>query len=374
MKKNNRTKLLAVFLVCTALLTSCGSEKSSTGLVATDSAAPFRGFSSNTQNEAAYSYDEGYASEEIYSESTSDNSDSSVIYADEAEIKQQDVSGSSIQREMLVYSCSMNVDVLDFDSATEKFKEKMNQYQGFIESEQYSDGSSSGRWYDEDEQKWHTYTATVRVPSRVYDDFCDAIADLGDLRSKNASVENVSQEYHDLSTTLEIYEKKEDRYLEMLANAKDEVNAVAIEDKLTDIQVEIAKFKTRMNEIKTDVAYSYVYVTVNEVREYQAAPVKKDTFGQRLLNTVSDAAAGFLDFLEGLLFFIIYALPYLVLFGLGLFILIKAGKAIKKKSAAKKEKKKEAKNKGSEKSEEKKNEEPKNEETKSTAEDEVNKK
>lgn len=341
MKKNNRTKLLAVFLVCTALLTSCGSGKYFNSIVSTDSAAPFRDFSSNVKNEA-YSYDNGYDSEEIYTnaESTGD----SVIYADEAEIKQQDVSGSSIQREMLVYSCSMNVDVLDFDSATEKFKEKMNQYQGFIESEQFSDGLSSGRWYNEDEEKWHTYTATVRVPSRVYDDFCDAVADLGDLRSKNASVENVSQEYHDLSTTLEIYEKKEDRYLEMLANAKDEVNAVAIEDKLTEIQVEIAKLKTRMNQIKTDVAYSYVYLTINEVREYQAAPVKKDTFAQRLLNTLSNAGHGFLEFLEELLFFLIYAVPYLVLMGLGLFIFVKIIKALKKKSASKKEKSKEKKN------------------------------
>lgn len=341
--KNFRTKALAVFLVCTALLTSCGaSSKNDMQMTSTESAAGnFKGVA----NDEAYSEDYYYESDNVdgfYENGYAEESESvngDTVYAEEADTKKNDVSGSNIDREMLVYSCTMNVDVLDFENASEQFKTKLNQYQGFIESENLSDGGSTGRWYNEDEQKWHTYTATVRVPSRVYEDFCTAVAELGDLRNKNASVENVSQEYHDLSTTLDIYEKKEDRYLEMLANAKDEVNAVAIEDKLTSIQVEIAKLKTRMNQIKTDVAYSYVYVTISEVKEYQAEPVHKDTFGQRLGNTLKDAGSGFLNFLEGLLFLIIYMFPYLLLLGLAVFVFVKIVKAVKKVRKNRKDKK-----------------------------------
>jgi len=336
--RNNKVKAAAVLIACTALLTACGTSMKS--------AEPQMAFSSDSKNlfsngavsydsaaSDSYSYDDGG-----YYEETAAVNDS-VVYAAEADDKKQaGVSGESIKREMLVYSCTMNVDVLDFDGASEEFKTKLEQYQGFIETENLSDGSSYSRYYDEDEEKWHKYTATVRVPSRVYDDFCNAVSELGDLRSKNASVENVSQEYSDLSTTLEIYEKKEDRYLEMLSKAKDEANAVAIEDKLTDIQVEIAKIKTRMSQIKTDVAYSYVYVTISEVKEYQAVPVKKDTFGQRLVNTLKNAGSGFLGFLEGLLFLLIYAVPYLVLLGIAGFVFVKIVKALKK--AADKRKKK----------------------------------
>lgn len=339
--KNFRAKALAVFLVCTALLTSCGtSAKNDMQMTATESTA---GNFKEIAQDNAYSEDYYYESDNsdgFYENGYAEESaDGNTVHAEEADTKKNDVSGNNIDREMLVYSCTMNVDVLDFENASEQFKTKLNQYQGFIESENLSDGGSTGRWYNEDEQKWHTYTATVRVPSRVYEDFCTAVAELGDLRSKNASVENVSQEYHDLSTTLDIYEKKEDRYLEMLANAKDEVNAVAIEDKLTEIQVEIAKLKTRMNQIKTDVAYSYVYVTISEVKEYQAEPVHRDTFGQRLGNTLKDAGHGFLNFLEGLLFMIIYLFPYLVLIGLGIFVFVKTVKAVKKVRKNRKEKK-----------------------------------
>lgn len=336
--KNFKTKALAIFLVCSALLTACGSKYSSEAASSNNKGLNFtNGFQAAYDGAASEDYaTDSY--EESYYES-GDYSDNTVYAAEADETKQAGVSGSDINREMLVYSCTMNVDVLDFEKASENFRVKLEQYQGFVETENLSDGSSYSRYYYGDEEKWHTYTATVRVPSRVYEDFCDAVADLGDLRSKNASVENVSQEYSDLSTTLEIYEKKEDRYLEMLANARDEVNAVAIEDKLTDIQVEIARLKTRMNQIKTDVAYSYVYVTISEVKEYQAAPVKKDTFGQRLVNTLKDAGSGFLEFLEGLLFFIIYAFPYLVLFGLGIFAVVKIIKALKNASGKRKEKK-----------------------------------
>ena len=61
---------------------------------------------------------------------------------------------------------------------------------------------------------------------------------------------------------------------------KSESEAISVENELTNIQVEIAKIKTRMNNIENDVAYSYIDLTVNEVREYTAEPVieKTDTF------------------------------------------------------------------------------------------------
>ena len=350
MKKNNRnyTKAAAVFLVCMALLTSCGAPKfeMASDMAYTNSSAS-RGvqadYKSKTEGAAYENYDDGTALGDYESEAAGEKG--GTVYGEETadpqteKVQNTDISTESINSEMLIYSCTMGIDVLDFDPSVENFKAMLKQYQGFVESEDFNDGGNMSRWYDEKAEKWSTYRATVRVPSRVYDDFCNEVAGLGDLRSKNASVENVSQEYSDLSTTLKIYEQKENRYLELLAKAQDEANAVAIEEKLTGVQVEIAKLKTRMNQIKTDVAYSYVYVTINEVKEYQAEPVHTDTFGERLSNTLKDAGKGFLNFLENLLFFLIYALPYLILIGLGVFLFVKIVKALANAGRKRKEKK-----------------------------------
>lgn len=285
-----------------------------------------------------------------FSKSSSESYDSDGYYSDEAEAgdyaaQNNEESGSlaadSIQKEMLVYSCHMEVDTLDFDASLNSFKSTLETYGGFVETENFNDGGGGGRWYYEDEEKWQSYSATVRIPSSNYDAFCNSAGGLGDLRSKTSTVENLSQEYSDLSTTLEIYEAKEQRYIDLLADITEDEYAVAIEKELTEIQIQIANIKTRMNRISTDVAYSYVYFTLNEVKEYVSEPVKTDTFFDRLGNTFSDAGRGFLEFLEGLLFFLIYTVPYFILIGIVVFVIVKITKKRRANKRAKKQAQKE---------------------------------
>ena len=271
----------------------------------------------------SYDYEMGDV-EEPQSPKASGSDDEATLAAD------------SIQREMLVYSCYMTVDTLDFDASLNSFKSSLDMYGGFVETENFSDGGGGGRWYSENEQKWKSYSATVRIPSKNYDAFCNSAGELGDLRSKTSNVENLSQEYSDLSTSLEIYEAKEQRYIALLAEITEDEYAVEIERELTEIQIKIANIKTRMNRISTDVAYSYVYFTLNEVKEYVSEPVKTDTFLDRLGYTLSNAGETFLDFLEGLLFFLIYTVPYLVLIGIVVFVVILIVKKIKKNKNSKK--------------------------------------
>lgn len=310
---------ITAFLLSAALLTGCGSSSnyaSDTSYISENS----KGYSSFDAASEDYSYSD---EAEGYDASSDSSGDEDGLTADR------------IKKEMLVYSCDMSIDVLDFDTAVSKFRESLDSYGGFVENENYNDGGSGSRWYSEDDEKWQTYSATVRVPSADYDAFCSAAAELGDLRSKNASVQNVSSEYYDLSTTLEIYEAKEERYIALLADITDDEYAISVEKELTELQIEIAKIKTRMNDISTDVAYSFVNITINEVKQYTPEPVQKDTFGQRLKNTISDTASNFVKFLEVLLFIIIALFPYLVLIGIIIFVIIIIRKNIKKKRTAK---------------------------------------
>ena len=308
-----KKRIAVLMLACLTLLSGCGSNKSDTYN------AEYAG-----ENVAA----DNMKNETAAEEPVGDSEGIVTLAANNSDLKEnKDI---SIKREMLVYSCTMNIDVLDFDEALEKFRTSIEQYEGFVEVENYNDGGGGGRWYNENEMKWSSYSATIRVPSRVYSDFCDSAAQLGDLRSKNASVENVSTEYSDLSTTLKIYEEREERYLKMLSEIQNESEALALEDKLTQLQVDIAQLKTRMNKIESDVAYSYIYVTINEVREYSEEPIKTDTFGQRLGNTLKNTWHDFLDFLEWLLFFIIKIAPYAVVIGIFIFVIRTIRRSIKK--------------------------------------------
>ncbi len=300
--------LLSLAFAGTILLTSCGSGMKNSDMADTKTAMP------GVNNSAEYA-----KSDEAYSESNDEGSgEASSLSYKQSEVK-------SIDRQMLIYSCNMSVDVLEFDKAVDDIHELIKKYNGFIENENYSDGGNSSKWQYSDDEKWKQLNATIRVPSAVYEDFCKDAEAIGDLRSKNSSVQNLTTEYSDLKTTLKIYEAKEKRYLDILADIKNEQEAIEVENELTSIQVEIAKIKTRMNNIENDVAYSYIRLTLNEVREYSAKPVvkKTDTFGQRFRNTISGTWDGFLNFLENLLFVIIKMLPYLLLIGAIVFVIVK---------------------------------------------------
>lgn len=324
-----KLRILSIAM-CALLLTACGSNsKSDTAMYMQSDSAGYA--SENYSNDAApaENYYE-YGEEEVDFESAEASKNSSLSNEPDTEPSP----GAEIQKEMLVYTCSMSIDVLEFDSAIDSIKQYVNTYGGFIDNENYNDGGSSSRWYDESAEKWQKYSATVRVPSKNYDVFCNDTSKLGSLRSKTASVDNLSREYYDLSTTLDIYEAKKERYIALLATISEDEYAIAVENELTDIQIEIAKIKSRMNDIRTDVAYSYVYLTVNEVKEYQAEPVKTDTFMQRLGNTLSESGSDFLSFLEDLLFFLIYTGPYIIIIAIIVILIISGKKKAKAKKAA----------------------------------------
>ena len=322
----NKSKLLIPILISSLLFTGCGAnEKASVNeSIRYD----------DTAEEYYETPQENFEDEEfVQSESAENSGDSSS-----GEEKPVNTSKMVIRKEMLVYSCNMTVDVLDFDTAIDNLRESLDTYGAFPEHENYTDGKSSDKWVYDDVKSWKTYNATLRVPSEDYDKFCDYIANLGDLRSKKASVDNLTREYNDLSTTLEIYQAKEQRYIELLAEIDDKETAIAVENELTNIQIEISKLTTRMNEIQTDVAYSYVHLTINEVREYvEDEPVEEepDTFFTRLKKTVSSSTKGFLSVMETLLFILIYLLPHLVIIGIFIFGITALSKAIKKKRIAK---------------------------------------
>lgn len=329
-----KKRFLHVTLIAALILSGCGAgDKNYDNYVSNGSYQT----ASATQAEAGWSADYDYADDMDYNFEAPAAAESEESPApDPASAPSGGTSNgltsNDIDREMLVYSCSMSIDTLDFASTVNGFKTLLDQYGGFIENENYSDGGSYGRWYSESTEKWQSYSATLRIPSRNYDAFCNSAGNLGDLRSKNASVQNLSSEYHDLSTTLEIYEAKEERYIALLSEITEDEYAVAIERELTDLQIEIARIKSRMNKINTDVSYSYVYITINEVKEYVSEPVKTDTFFDRLLNTIHDTWIGFVEFWETLLFLIIRLLPYLVVIALLVVIIF----ALTKKRRARK--------------------------------------
>ena len=307
MKKNNR--IIALLLTGMLLLAGC----SGSGGSSSDSASYSGGDAKNSamEDSAAYDYDyDGLESEE---------------YAEDGEGEDQtnELTEASGLYDKLVFHGNVSIDTLDFEKSVADFKALVKEQGGFVETENYSDGEYRDYDYSyvSNSDKNKRYSATVRIPSRKYDTMMDSMGNLGDVRSKTSSTENFSQEYSDLSIKLNILQQTFDRYSALMENATDEDYILELQNRLTELQIQIEQTKSRMNRIDTDVAYSFLDVSFREVYKYEAHTAEPDSFMTRLKDTIIETWVDFLDFLENLLFLLIRLVPYLIIFG-GLALII----------------------------------------------------
>lgn len=215
-----------------------------------------------------------------------------------------------IDTEKLVYNGEITIDTLKFDETVEEVKKLIEDVDGFIEYENVWDDAGS-YYYDDfalynsrNEQSRHTYNARVRVPSASYTKFVEKSEGIGDVRSQSSNVQNITQEYSTTKSQLEIYETKYKRYLELMEQASTVEEMIEIEREITNIEVSMAQYKTALSVMDTDVAYSTMDVTVNEI--IKSSDIKnKNTFLTRLKETAEESWYGVLDFLEWVLFAII---------------------------------------------------------------------
>lgn len=334
-------KILVISLAFCLLLTGCGSSGEPSEYTSTESAAyrssdSFQNAAGINSKSASYEYAETADEAYDYEEAESDY----VDYADagtsgdnaltDAENKKTSAENKGvINTEMLVYTCNVSIRTEKFDNSYEMLKNLINDMEGFIESENYSENDSS---YSSNK----TANLTVRVPSKNYNALLDSFGDIGTIVNKSSNAQNVSQEYSDTEKALEIYEAELARYIERIKTIQDESALLDLESKITELQIKIAQLKSRKSQIETDVAYSYVYITLSESIYKEET---EESFIGRFLNTINRSLHGFLDLCEGLLFFIILVLPEVIVIFIIVLVIIKLVKRSKRKKAEKKAKK-----------------------------------
>ena len=220
------------------------------------------------------------------------------------------IDDSSIKEEKLVYNCDLSIQTLNYNDTISNIKDKINQYNGIIESEREYD--SDYDWYYEDYYKSSgslSNDLTVRIPSENYHEFLLSLEGDGKIISKESSVENISREYYDVQTVIDSLKIQESRLMDMMNSANTIDDMIAVEKRLTEVQTQLNQYKTQLSLMDNDVNYSTVNINVQEVVEYSKTPAKTNTFFDRLKNTIVDTWHFFWNMLEWLLFLAIRLIP-----------------------------------------------------------------
>ena len=318
--KNISVRILSiifVIMILAASLASCGNSSYSE-----------RAYSANGYAED--SYDEGNA----YDSGSSDA---------DTKTDQKSVKGE-LTEDKLVYTCDIQIETTDYKTTMDDINGKIKTYKGIIESKTERDSDSY--WYYSDNSKTSgtmTCTITVKIPAADYNKFLDEVGESGKVTSKSMNVENISSQYHDVEARISALEIQQERLLEMLKQAESIDDMLTIEARLTDVETELNQYKTTKSSMDLQTAYSTITIDVDEVVEYSKDGdiVKTNTFWDRLGNTLKDAWRDFLNILECLLFFIIRALPVLIVLGvIALIVILIVKKAVKSSKKKQQEQKK----------------------------------
>jgi hypothetical protein len=101
---------------------------------------------------------------------------------------------------------------------------------------------------------------TVRVPAEKYRGALEAIAKLGDVVQREESVEDVSDQFYDLQSRLRNAKAVRDRLEELLKQAKDVNEALAVQRELGKINADIESMEGKLKRLRELIAFSTITV------------------------------------------------------------------------------------------------------------------
>ena len=201
-----------------------------------------------------------------------------------------------------IHTADIRFKVEDLKKAENFIKARVKAMGGYISNE--NQNRQSGNL----ENSW-----TVRIPAEKFDTF------LGDVEkesiyvdSKNVAAEDVTAEYVDNELRIKSKQKVFERYLELLKQAKNVQEIMAVEEQIRVIREEIESKEGRQKYLNDQVSFSTITVSFYQETETSSAP--EQPFYVKIWKNFVQGWISFFNVIIGLFYLIPYILLLFVLF------------------------------------------------------------
>lgn len=206
----------------------------------------------------------------------------------------------------IIHTADIRFKVDDLRKAEMSIKARVQAMGGYISN------TNQNRQSGNLENSW-----TIRIPAEKFEAF------LGDVEkesiytdSKNVSAEDVTAEYVDNDLRIKSKQKVFERYLELLKQAKNVQEIMAVEEQIRVIREEIEAKEGRQKFLNDQVSYSTITLTFYQETETSSAP--EQPFYVKIWKNFVEGWNSFFAMIIGLF----YLIPYLLLLT-GLIYLLK---------------------------------------------------
>jgi hypothetical protein len=209
---------------------------------------------------------------------------------------------SADEGQRVIHTAETSLVVKDVLALESKLRMLIAKYKGYTADAQVNEPQQSLRT-----GKW-----VVRIPADVFDDFLDAVAELGIPEYRRSNAKDVTEEYVDVTARIANQKKLEQRLLELLENRDGDLkDVIAVEQQLSQVRGVIESREGRRKYLEHRTEMASATIIAREERQYVSPRAR--TFASEIGLTWSDSLGALRGFGKGLVLVAVAAGPWLLL-------------------------------------------------------------
>ncbi|NMA12778.1 MAG: DUF4349 domain-containing protein [Chloroflexi bacterium] len=237
-----------------------------------------------------------------------------------------DVQTNAVQERLIVRTGVLSIQVLDAKQTIDAIAALAVQYGGFVVS---STTYNQGSYYVDDATNLPLLSGDVviRVNVENFDSAIKAIEEMTpditkNVLNKTITGEDITSDYVDSNAKLVALEETRDKLNEILSTAKTAEETLLIYREITDVNSQIEVLKGQIKYMKDSAVLSSISIHIDTIRP-TGITVKPWSLGTVISNAVQDLLDSAQNLGEFLIYFVISVLPFLLLFGIPLYLLFR---------------------------------------------------
>ncbi|MDD3421331.1 MAG: DUF4349 domain-containing protein, partial [Methanocellales archaeon] len=199
----------------------------------------------------------------------------------------------------IIQRASLSIEVVDFQASSNALILIVERSDGFV-SDSYSYVTGTG---------YKRGDFTIRVPTDEFLSVISEIEQIGNVKSKHTSGQDVTEEYIDLKARINNLERQEQRLLEILDMANTTQEVLVVEKEIWRVRSEIEQLTGRINYLENRIELATISVSL-----YEQEPI---THSWGIRDAFRAAFEAFVSTIRGLIILVGYVVPILILVGLG---------------------------------------------------------
>lgn len=214
----------------------------------------------------------------------------------------------------IIRNAELNLEAEDPEDAQRKITSIAELRGGFVVESQQSSSEITSKSRD-------IVSMTVRVPSAA---FSETLADIRNTSTRvileTVKGQDVTEEFIDIEAQLKAKKALEQQFMEIMKRAHTVVDALDVQSQLASVRGEIERIEGRKRFLENQSSMSTIKVRLQTAKVIAATSAG---LGGRLGDSFAAGADVALNFVLGLVTFIVAALPFALFIGLPAFVIIR---------------------------------------------------